>query len=452
MASSTPRGGRPTQFHGVPLEERAFDTSGNRLPWALEWAECVKKQPYSIPCISNGLNSDHPNARHQRRQPEEKGAFGKSTRRKGSSRATRTQTPAKKENPTLDGFEAALKFDAQRQPKQSAVASQQVAEITHQALPSITKEPMQLILYGYAPETQWAAISFYENVSGGMICEDYERTPPAEKRRFYSNLASTTTVPRRALTKAERALAMKYHGGTCWIKVTFDSHEAAERAIFNSPHIVASHWVYAEPYRGSGPEADEPIIVTDQDRADTGLGPPKPHRGPAATLGSSFQYSASIRQPLAPKSNSTLPRSFATENDMTSETASSTTASSTTAQNPSPSSTSTITANGKATSSGALQSTSQPDSLRQRTFTHFPNTPRTVLRPASEALLPQASWSERLTKVLQDSGWMPGDIIGTTVPRTEEGVFDWEKASMYWKVCYWIDGWLGTDLCGLKDS
>ena len=33
--------GRPTQFHGVPLEERAIDSKGNRLPWALQWPECV---------------------------------------------------------------------------------------------------------------------------------------------------------------------------------------------------------------------------------------------------------------------------------------------------------------------------------------------------------------------------------------------------------------------------
>lgn len=31
--------GRPTQVHGVPLEERAFDSKGNRLPWGLEWHE-----------------------------------------------------------------------------------------------------------------------------------------------------------------------------------------------------------------------------------------------------------------------------------------------------------------------------------------------------------------------------------------------------------------------------
>lgn len=31
--------GQPTQFHGVPLEERATDSKGNRLPWSLEYHE-----------------------------------------------------------------------------------------------------------------------------------------------------------------------------------------------------------------------------------------------------------------------------------------------------------------------------------------------------------------------------------------------------------------------------
>ena len=39
MAAAREHLGRPTQFHGVPLEERAYDSHGNRLPWALEWAE-----------------------------------------------------------------------------------------------------------------------------------------------------------------------------------------------------------------------------------------------------------------------------------------------------------------------------------------------------------------------------------------------------------------------------
>lgn len=31
--------GRPTQFHGVPLEERAVDSQGRTLPWSLEHHE-----------------------------------------------------------------------------------------------------------------------------------------------------------------------------------------------------------------------------------------------------------------------------------------------------------------------------------------------------------------------------------------------------------------------------
>jgi len=45
--------GQPTQFHGVPLEERAIDSKGNRLPWALEYHESV----LSIPQISHAYAS-----------------------------------------------------------------------------------------------------------------------------------------------------------------------------------------------------------------------------------------------------------------------------------------------------------------------------------------------------------------------------------------------------------
>ena len=33
--------GRPTQFHAVPVEERAVDRNGKKLPYALEWPESV---------------------------------------------------------------------------------------------------------------------------------------------------------------------------------------------------------------------------------------------------------------------------------------------------------------------------------------------------------------------------------------------------------------------------
>lgn len=39
MAAPRSRLGRPTQFHGVPFEERAIDANGNRLPWAYDYPE-----------------------------------------------------------------------------------------------------------------------------------------------------------------------------------------------------------------------------------------------------------------------------------------------------------------------------------------------------------------------------------------------------------------------------
>ena len=33
--------GQPMQVHAVPLEDRAFDSQGRRLPYAKEWPESV---------------------------------------------------------------------------------------------------------------------------------------------------------------------------------------------------------------------------------------------------------------------------------------------------------------------------------------------------------------------------------------------------------------------------
>jgi hypothetical protein len=34
-------------------------------------------------------------------------------------------------------------------------------------------------------------------------------------------------------------------------------------------------------------------------------------------------------------------------------------------------------------------------------------------------------------------GWVTGDMVGSAVPRNEEGEFDW--ASLYWKVMWFLD-------------
>ena len=46
-------------------------------------------------------------------------------------------------------------------------------------------------------------------------------------------------------------------------------------------------------------------------------------------------------------------------------------------------------------------------------------------------------------------GWFTGDIIGSQVPRTETGEFDWGRASFYWRFMWWVDYYTGMlDLAG----
>lgn len=308
------------------------------------------------------------------------------------------------------------------------------------------------MLYGFGANSQWAAIDFYESTSGGIICEDYERQPPYEGRRLPSTFSSTNYTHARALTKAERAMAAQYYGGEHWIKVTFDSSEAAKRAIDHSPHLIQGHFVYAELFRGVGPDSDEPLTATDEERAQGGPDRRKPH-----TIGPSFSQPSNMQG----RNNVTLPRSFHItkqpsvdineheEGSFSPSTASSATATEVQYPDLRPG------AFGQSTSATAISTATETTAgpIRQRThMIRFPEMPRTILHPASEALLPQPTWGEWFTKVLISSGLIPGDIIGNGVPRLENGELDRTRASFYWKVCYWLDTALGTDLCGLKDN
>ncbi len=436
-------GGRPTQIHAVPLEERAVDSQGRTLPWALEWHE------------------DHPNARHQKRPPpEEKGPFGKSMRRKGSSRGTRTVTPAKKENPALDGFERALKHDMQKETEEQQTNRNAKASNTDEGLSRRTQpeeqEPTQVYFHGYGENTQWAVIDFYEKVSFGMICEDYERQPPAERRKYPNFSSAAGHVHPRPLTKAEIMASRKYAGGKCWIKVTFDSVATADKAISHSPHLIQGHWVYAQLYQGKGPEVDEPILIHPEDRNQGLLGASKPTH-PLSRPQTSSPQTANTQ----PRVASTLPRNFVTNamsqavDQRPADTAST-----------SPSTASSATATALDYPDLRNRALAQPEQARPATFPRgtaqalqrgryfqrFPDVPRNVIRPHTEAFLPQPTWSEKTLRSLAEKGWIPHDIIGHAVPRLENGDFDWANATFYWKILYWIDCRFGTDLCGLKDD
>ena len=325
---------------------------------------------------------------------------------------------------------------------------------------ALSKEPVPVILYGFSPSTQWAAISHYENVSGGMICEEYERHPPSEGRKYPNIFSSPGLSSRRPLTALEKKISMNYRGGQSWIKVTFDSAEAAEKAYYFSPQLIQGHSVYAEPYiDGMVPNNDLPIPDVPDDRQTGQSTFSKSLHRPTHKHPQSLGHSAS-RQLLA-QSSTTLPRSFAPSFTMS-------TALHESAENEShsPSTASSATATGqddadlrlrqtqtgRSQSPGFSQSAVKTTQLNSRNMKHFPDTPRTVLRPATEAFLPHPTWIQRNMKWAADLGLIPRDIIGHSVPRTESGQFDFANASVYWKLCWYIDFYFSTDICGLRDE
>ncbi|KAI9697460.1 MAG: hypothetical protein M1836_004738 [Candelina mexicana] len=438
-----PGQGRRTQIHGVPISERAIDEDGNPLPWALEGPDEL---------------------RNPRRAPEEKGPFGTGGRR-GKSR-TKTPTPAKKEDPNLLYFDQALAFDRN---KKAQAALEEQAQNTASARSrsaltvlgsnanstaiNTTPEPVEVALYGFQSEKQYAAIEHFEKISRGLICEDYPRQPPFERMRYQSSINITKANLSRSLTREESLKARNYAGGHTWIKVTFDSRQAADRAIYYSPQELNGHWVYAELYKGVAPVEDAGIPVTADDRDQGLLGASKPTRNVSQTLrpSSSAQFTSASNG--AQRAVATLPRSFTATTVFqakppeSSSSFSSSTASSATATSYPSLSRSTSEA-GLASSSSI--STSQPTDCVV-SCRLIPGATRAVLRPAEEALLPQPSWSQHIITQLPFARWYNGDIIGDQVPRLDNGEFDWMRASFWWKICYWLDTNIGTNLCGMGD-
>lgn len=65
------------------------------------------------------------------------------------------------------------------------------------------------------------------------------------------------------------------------------------------------------------------------------------------------------------------------------------------------------------------------------------------LLPMEQALLPAPSFTQRIANHVPFLRWFNGAMIGSEVPRTELGEFDWNKASLYWKLMWWLDFLLG---------
>ena len=373
-----------------------------------------------------------------RRAVAESGSFGKSTRRSRS----RTGTPARgRENPTLAVADklfgdwvtnqqatASAQQNGNSQAQQDeAQSSQQSSQQQQQQAPQKQKrsQPTEVILRGYRSTTQqYAAIAHFESLAG-TILEDYPREPPASQRRYKSQLRDSAFTRRRTLSRDELALVNRADAGEHWVKVTFESSADAETAVYASPQRILGHVVYAEPYRGMPPAKDEACPDLDalfdggHERSKSmpaAFGTPTPKRG--STSGPTSWRSRLIDNQNSPSSSQVSSQTLETG------TLSSATATETT-----------VTKTPLATSTGIEPVEIEDDVFCRR----IPTARRARLLPAEQALRPQQSVMQRFVTAIPFLSWFGGSIIGNEVPRTQTGEFDWNRASLYWKIIWWLD-------------
>ncbi|ESZ92395.1 hypothetical protein SBOR_7203 [Sclerotinia borealis F-4128] len=434
----------PLILHNVPDEECYVGEDGVKRPYAMLFPG----------------NDGHPGVSRIRRTVPETGSFGKSTRRSRS----RTGTPAlKKEDPTLAAADAIFAATFARRAAASSETgpsqrkssiqpslsqnnlrdSNALAAIDGNAGPSsrfVHKEPTEVILRGFTPDHQWAAIGEYERIAG-HVCEDYPRDPPLDQRRYKTDLRDPAVLRRRPMTTEEKAKALKYAGGKHWIKITFESAEAADAAIEASPQAVLGHLVHVELYRGAPPAKDEPGMSTVPSGRSSRFNAYKPRFDPGPLLPGIErppQQSGLTRAWTTPEM-SQVGRSVHFEDrgqspegsQATSHTIDTTTLTA-----------STITGGSLALQQRPTSSGSAAPEAPSLYCRGIPTAHRLQLLPADQALLPQKSYTQQVLSNIPLLNWFNEDIIGDTVPRTDTGEFDWAKASLYWKMIYWLDTYL----------
>ncbi|KAI8934912.1 hypothetical protein NX059_008582 [Plenodomus lindquistii] len=452
------------QVHAVPESERAFDSTGRKLPWAYEFAD-----------------SDQ----NQRRIPEERGPFGK-PRQRGTSRAKTPTTKSDADKAQSDNLRAI--DDIFSRIKQEENKKRSITTRPNNTLPpsssapnlidasnglgtsfgtgasttaAFSREPKEVILYGYGHDAQWAAISHYEKVSNGIIYEEYDREPYNHK--FGYAFASQRASHYRGLSKTALRKVNEFVGGDHWIKVTFDSAEAADTACHYSPKSIQGWLVYAEEYRGTPPtvgdvplrpeagglsQAASPNTVSSGTLGMGGASTTDTASSMTATgggLGGSqggVMLSRSETEPAFMRRSGAFPtqdfedeRAVERAQGPPSSQPQAQTFGTTDAQNPA--------------SSSALASRTGGATLRLR------NAKAAAFLPAEKAFLPSKSrWQQTLAS-LPVAGWFIGSgagIIGDQVPRKEDGTFDLAGASLYWRLWYMVDGCFGSDFCGVKDA
>ncbi|KAE8351361.1 histidine phosphatase superfamily [Aspergillus coremiiformis] len=380
-------------------------------------------------------------SRNPRRPPEETGPFGKrrNARYDHARSRTRTGTPAKKENPNVAEFGRLFAMQQEEEKTRSNTLPKSTSSSSlDNARKQTEKVATECILYGYkGKDVEWKVIDKYERVSRGMICEDYPRSDPNALGGYSQLLSGGDVVIHSNLSADANRKSKRYAGGFHWIKVTFDSTVAADRACFYSPQELDGHLVFCERYHGQGP-AEDVAILADSLAADR-------YRSKASRTLTTSRSTTFLQ--TKEKERSTLPRSFALNNltsvaDVEEDQSfdSTPTASSATATGV------------DQTSTVQQRNVPQEPKPESEFMTHIPTVRRAKLRPITEALPPQPTVTERVLRSIPILSWFTGDIVGDGPQLKEDGTFDYDKSNTYWRFWYMIDMVLGTDICGLREE
>ncbi len=448
------------------------------------------------------MNSDRsdrqPTAPRARRAVPETGSFGKSTRR---SRSRTGSAPPKREDANMrvaDELFSKFLAPGPRQDEddntttshkrktsylsQQCVSAQDVAAaaiIDSEAASSAQqqqqqqqqqfhhREPTEVILRGYAsPDQQYAAVNHYEQVAG-RICEDYAREPPVEARRYKSELRDPALARRQqqggGLTAAERAKVARVAGGAHWIKVTFESADAADAAVYASPQRVLGHLVHAEPYRGLPPKEDVAIVADIIGGAGGDLDPAgrsnglrggfrrRPSQSRNGGVGGRRGIQANQPQhhhDLSPQGSQTSTQTMDSAT-MSSMSGTASTATVTGFHQPGNSSSATLIGGaGKTAPNQNNNSNNNTDGGNNNNENDvycsvIPTARKVRLLPADQAVAPQPSPLQVLLAQIPLVGWFSGSMIGSEVPRNEVGEFDLTRASLFWRLMFYLDLWFG---------
>jgi hypothetical protein len=411
--------------------------------------------------------------------PEESGPFGRNrSNRYTGTRSSRTRTGTtpvrQKENPTVAEFgrlfakeQAKEEEERSRSTLPNPTASSGVQDTPRTVEPEAVAT--ECLIYGYASKAvEWKVISKYERiVAPSIICEDYPREDPnlfLSSTAAYSHSRSAIVVHKN-LTKDALKKSRTYRGGNHWIKVTFDSYQAAERACFYSPVEIDGHMVFCEMWQGRGPFSDAPLLKGSASANELQKDSGSKIRTLTTSQATTFRTGLDSAVAGFERATQTLPRSFVapeiqygqpiTRDDAS---ISSATASSATATEAAPA-TSSSTSGLRSRSTPSLPAQVNSNKGDPLYMTHIPTVKRAVLRPMSDALPPQPSFVERVIRTIPiistlfgKKGKFSDGLIGDGPVLTEDGKFDEKNNGTYWSSWYWVDSWFGTDFCGLKDD